>query len=63
MGALIYGFSLLHCTPQSLAGGGAALGAAGLPEPSLRALCERAGFNTMTRVWEGPLDAVYAVRP
>ena len=63
MGALIYGFSLLHCTPQSLAGGGAALGAAGLPEPSLRALCERAGFNTATRVWEGPLDAVYAVRP
>lgn len=62
-GPLIYGFSLLHCTPQSLAESGAALGAAGLPESRLRALCEEAGFGAMTRVWEGPLDAVYAVRP
>lgn len=63
VGPLIYGFSLLHCTPQSLAEGGAALGAAGLPEPRLRALCEQARFGSITRVWEGPLDAVYAVRP
>ncbi len=63
MGALIYGLSLLHCTPQSLAEGGAALGAAGLPESRLRELCEQAGFATVRRVWEGPLDAVYVVRP
>jgi 2-polyprenyl-3-methyl-5-hydroxy-6-metoxy-1,4-benzoquinol methylase len=62
IGPLIYGFSLLHCTPQSLAEGGAALGAAGRPGPRLRALCEQAGFGTVARVWEGPLDAVYAVR-
>jgi len=63
MGSLIYGFSLLHCIPQSLARGGVALGAAGLPEPRLRELCAKAGFSIVKRVWEGPLDAVYAVRP
>jgi 2-polyprenyl-3-methyl-5-hydroxy-6-metoxy-1,4-benzoquinol methylase len=62
MGSMIYGFSLLHCTPQALARGGAALGAAGLPEPRLRELCADAGFSSVERVWEGPLDAVYAAR-
>jgi 2-polyprenyl-3-methyl-5-hydroxy-6-metoxy-1,4-benzoquinol methylase len=63
MGPIIYGFSLFHCTPQALARGDVALGAAGLPESRLRTLCEQAGFSTVTRVWEGPLDVVYAVRP
>lgn len=63
IGALIYGFGLFHCIPQSLAQGGAALGAAGLPESRLRELCEQAEFRTVARVREGPLDAVYAVRP
>ena len=63
LGTLINGFSLLHCTSQSIAQGGAALGAAGLPESRLRALCEEAGFGSLERVWEGPLDAVYAARP
>lgn len=62
MGPMIYGFSLLHCTPQALARGDVALGAAGLPEPRLRELCAAAGFSSVERVWEGPLDAVYAVR-
>ena len=62
MGPMIYGFSLLHCTPQALARGEVALGAAGLPEPRLRELCATAGFSSVERVWEGPLDAVYAVR-
>jgi 2-polyprenyl-3-methyl-5-hydroxy-6-metoxy-1,4-benzoquinol methylase len=63
MGPIIYGFSLFHCTPQALARGEVALGAAGLPESRLRTLCEQAGFSSVTRVWEGPLDAVYTVRP
>ena len=63
MGSIIYGLSLLHCTPQALAQGDVALGAAGLPEPRLRELCAAAGFSGIERVWEGPLDAVYAVRP
>jgi 2-polyprenyl-3-methyl-5-hydroxy-6-metoxy-1,4-benzoquinol methylase len=63
LGTFLYGLSLLHCTPQSMALGGAALGTCGLPEARLRALCLEAGFGSVERVWEGPLDAVYAVRP
>jgi 2-polyprenyl-3-methyl-5-hydroxy-6-metoxy-1,4-benzoquinol methylase len=63
IGTFLYGLSLLHCTPQSMAHGGAALGTCGLPEARLRALCLDAGFRTVERVWEGPLDALYAVRP
>ena len=62
LGALVYGLSLLHCTPQSVAEGGAALGAAGLPESRVRELCAAAGFSRVDRVWDGPLDAVYAAR-
>ena len=63
LGTFLYGLSLLHCTPQSVALGGAALGTCGLPEERLRALCLDAGFGSVERVWEGPIDAVYAVRP
>jgi 2-polyprenyl-3-methyl-5-hydroxy-6-metoxy-1,4-benzoquinol methylase len=62
-GAVLYGFSLLHCTPQALAGGGAALGTCGLPEPRLRELCRQAGFAGLDRVAEGPLDTLYLARP
>ena len=60
LGTVVYGLSLLHCMPQSLEQGGAALGACGLPESRLRALCLDAGFRGIERAWEGPLDAVYA---
>ena len=63
LGTFLYGLSLLHCTSQSLALRGAALGTCGLPESRLRALCLDAGFASVERVWEGPLDALYAVRP
>lgn len=63
IGTIVYGLSLLHCMTQSLAAGGAGLGTAGLPESSLRALCLEAGFGSVERVWEGPLDVIYAVRP
>jgi 2-polyprenyl-3-methyl-5-hydroxy-6-metoxy-1,4-benzoquinol methylase len=61
--AVLYGFSLLHCMTQSLAAGGPGLGTCGLPEPRLRALCLEAGFRTLTRAVEGPLDVLYAARP
>jgi 2-polyprenyl-3-methyl-5-hydroxy-6-metoxy-1,4-benzoquinol methylase len=60
---VLYGFSLLHCMTQSLAAGGPGLGTCGLPEPRLRALCLEAGFRSLTRITEGPLDALYAARP
>lgn len=63
VGTLLYGFSLLHCTTQSLAAGGIGLGTCGLPEPRLRSLCLEAGFHSIERVAEGPLDALYEVRP
>ena len=63
VGTLLYGFSLLHCTTQSLAAGGAGLGTCGLPEPNLRSLSLEAGFRGLERVAEGPLDALYEVRP
>jgi SAM-dependent methyltransferase len=59
---VLYGFSLLHCTPQSLAAGGAALGTCGLPGPALRRLCREAGFTHLDPVAEGPLDTLYAAR-
>jgi SAM-dependent methyltransferase len=62
LGALLYGFSLFHCMPQSIASGGPGLGACGLPEPKLRALCLEAGFASLTRVAEEPTDLLYAAR-
>ena len=63
IGTVLYGISLLHCMPQSIAEDGAALGTCGLPEATLRALCLEAGFGSVARVAEGPLDLVYDVRP
>jgi 2-polyprenyl-3-methyl-5-hydroxy-6-metoxy-1,4-benzoquinol methylase len=60
---VLYGFSVLHCLPQSLAAGGEGLGTCGLPEPRLREVCLRAGFAGLDRVFEGPLDTLYAVHP
>ena len=63
VGTLTFGFSLLHCMTQSLAVGGAGLGTCGLPEQRLRELCLTAGFRSVGRVAEGPLDLLYEVRP
>lgn len=63
LGALFYGLSLLHCMTQSLAAGGAGLGSCGLPEPRFRSLCLKAGFQSLERVAEGPLDLLYEARP
>lgn len=61
-GTLLYGLSLLHCMPQSLAGNGPGLGTCGLPESKLRTLCLEAGFASLEKVAEEPLDILYAAR-
>lgn len=63
VGTLLYGLSLLHCMPQSLAEGGAALGTCGLPEPRLRELCLEAGFSSLDRAADEPLTVLYTARP
>jgi SAM-dependent methyltransferase len=60
---VLYGFSVLHCTTQSLAVGGQALGTCGLPESRLRALGLEAGFSAVQRLFDGPFDTLYALQP
>jgi len=56
--------SVLYCVPTSLAGGGEALGALGLPESKLRALCLEAGFSSVHRLpLKNPFNNLYVVRP
>lgn len=60
-GALVYGISALFCLPQSLAAGGAGLGAAWGPEPA-QELCHRAGFGSFRRLpIDNPFSAFYRV--
>lgn len=63
VGSLLYGISLMHCLTQSIADGGAALGTCGLPEPRLREVCRQAGFGSLERLAEEPLDVLYLARP
>jgi 2-polyprenyl-3-methyl-5-hydroxy-6-metoxy-1,4-benzoquinol methylase len=58
---VLYGFSLLYCMTSSLAHDGAGLGTCGLPESSIRALATEAGFGTVTRVAENPVNVHYAL--
>ncbi len=63
IGTMLYSASLLYCTAVSLAGGGEALGSAGLPEPKLRELASEAGFRTFYRLpIEDPLHALYELK-
>jgi SAM-dependent methyltransferase len=62
--AILYGTSVLFCTPSSLAAGGDGLGTMGLPEPRARELCERAGFTRFRRLpVDNPFNCLYEVRP
>jgi SAM-dependent methyltransferase len=63
IGALLYGYSLLHCMTTSLAVGGAGLGTCGLPEQRLRQVCLEAGFASLRHLAESPFDRLYEVRP
>jgi len=60
-GALLYGVSALHCMTQSLAMGGAGLGAAWGPAAA-EALCRDAGFGSFTELpIDNPFSAFYRV--
>lgn len=59
--ALLYGISTFHCMTQSLASGGAGLGAAWGPA-SARALCEDAGFTSFKELpVDNPFSAFFRV--
>ena len=61
---ILYGTSLLFCTPTSREAGGEGLGTMGLPEPKVRALCGEAGFSSVTRLpVDNPFNVLYEARP
>jgi SAM-dependent methyltransferase len=63
IGTLLYGISVMHCMTVSLSNGGAGLGTCGVPESVLRRLCLEAGFASVRRVCDSPLDVLYEVGP
>lgn len=69
-GAFLYSASILYCMTTSLAQGGVGLGAHGLPESRLRALCQEAGFRQLRHVpapdafgKEDRVTAIFEIRP
>jgi SAM-dependent methyltransferase len=64
VGAILYGTSVLYCTPTSIANGGDGLGTMGLPWPKVRELCAEAGFSNVRRhLLDNPFNVLYDVRP
>lgn len=62
--AMFYGLSTLYCMPTSLAMGGLGVGRCGLPESTVRELCEAAGFSRVERVpVEDPFHILYDIKP
>lgn len=63
LGTAFYGFSLTYCLTVSMAHDGEALGTAGLPEPVVRDMAQRAGFSSVTRLpIEDPFNAMYRLK-
>jgi len=61
---MLYGTSVLYCTPTSIANGGRGLGTMGLPESAVRKLCNQAGFREIERLpFENPFNVLYEIRP
>ena len=61
--AMFYSVSVLYCLTTVLAHGAEGLGRSGLPESKVRELCAQAGFSSVRRMWEDPVDIVYEIRP
>lgn len=60
---MLYGTSVLYCTPTSIANGGEGLGTMGMPESKVREFCEAAGFSQVRRVPIGnPFNALYEIK-
>lgn len=69
-GAFQYSASILYCMTTSLAQGGVGLGAHGLPESRMRALCQEAGFSRVRHVptpdafgKEDTIESVFEIWP
>jgi 2-polyprenyl-3-methyl-5-hydroxy-6-metoxy-1,4-benzoquinol methylase len=63
VGTILYGTSVMFCTPTSIASGADGIGTLGLPESEVRRLCTDAGFRTVNRVpVMNPFNALYEVR-
>ncbi|HYP30171.1 MAG TPA: class I SAM-dependent methyltransferase [Blastocatellia bacterium] len=61
---MLYGTSVLYCTPTSIANGGEGLGTMGMPESKIRDLCAKAGFSNVRQLpIENPFNSVYEIRP
>jgi hypothetical protein len=64
LGAFFYGVSTLYCMTTSLAAGGAGLGTAGLPPPTLDELARQAGYASVRRADIGnPFNNLYVLTP
>jgi SAM-dependent methyltransferase len=64
VGAILYGTSVLYCTPTSIANGGDGLGTMGLPETTVRELCTKAGFSSVRRYpLQTPFNVLYEIKP
>jgi hypothetical protein len=61
VGRIYAGCSVLVCTPNSLAGGGLALGTVA-SEARLRDVAARAGLHSFRRVAETPFNRVFELR-
>jgi SAM-dependent methyltransferase len=62
--AIRYSISVLYCMTTSLAGGGAGLGAAGLPEARLREFALQSGFASVRRLpLDNPFNTLYELKP
>jgi 2-polyprenyl-3-methyl-5-hydroxy-6-metoxy-1,4-benzoquinol methylase len=63
-GTILYGTSVLYCTPTSIANGGEGLGTMGMPESKVRELCREAGFSSVRRLpIENPFNIAYEIKP
>jgi hypothetical protein len=64
VGAFFYGVSTLYCMTTSLAAGGAGLGTAGLPPPTLEELARQAGYRRVRRAEiDNPFNNLYELTP
>jgi 2-polyprenyl-3-methyl-5-hydroxy-6-metoxy-1,4-benzoquinol methylase len=64
IGAILYGTSVMYCTPTSLANGGEGLGTMGMPESRVREFCSKAGFSSVRRLpIENPFNVLYEIKP
>jgi SAM-dependent methyltransferase len=64
VGAILFGTSVMYCTPTAIANGAEGLGTMGMPESKIRKLCEDASFTIFRRLpFENPFNVLYEIKP